>query len=139
MMLDELNLATRFAESLDRNDFVLAKTFLSDDCVYHDSNGSLRGKDEIIAMYQANYLKACTELDTIDFTSKVEKLQSGEFLIHYFDRISKGSLSHLYQCDQRIQFVSGKIAVITHVELPGERERLGIFKDNCEKQSQVQL
>lgn len=122
-----LTLATAFAQCLDRNDFAGARRYLADDCRYSYASQNLIGPEAVLASYEQNYLSAKDQLDEIVFESRIEPISESVMRTHYTDKIRKGESRHEYRCAQDLRIAGDLIAEITHVELPGENERLKAF------------
>lgn len=129
--MTNLHVVHKFAKSLDNTLFDEARIYMHDDCHYFFRDSEIKNADDIIQSYRKNYEEGSKKLDEIVFISRVEEISNNIFIIHYTDRLRKGSVWHEHHCQQKVEMRDGKIAVITHTDLPGEAERLKAFIEGC--------
>ena len=122
--------ATALAKALDAEDYPTARAFLRDDCNYEIRGETIEGAEAIIASYQTNGEAGRERFDDISYESSVEEISPSEALIGYVDIISHGNCVHIHTCAQQVTIDdAGKVAQITHVDHPGQREMLEAFKN----------
>ncbi len=126
--MERLDVAKRFAGSLDQDDFEQAQQWLCDNATYDTGKETLVGKDAILASYRASTERARRLLDRIAYESDVEVSDTGAISIRYLDHISHTGISFTHQCRQHLEFNdSYQIKHIRHEDLPGQQERLQAF------------
>ena len=125
-----LETARQFATSLDAGDFAAARAILADHCVHVISDATtVIGADAIIESFQVKDASARQRFDEIDYGSHVERTGPASAVVHFIDRLRRGSAWHEYRSRQFLQFSdSGLIESIVHEELPGELEGLRMFE-----------
>lgn len=128
LMSPALEVAEKFAAALDADDFELARSFVSEGCVYELGSNTLCGAASIIDEYVKNATRARIKFDEVIYESHVEP-ESDEHCacIHFTDKIRVGARQHVFRCRQRVEIRDGSIHRIVHIELEGERERLSAF------------
>ena len=122
-----LRRAQRFAALLDRNEFAAAGEFLLPDCRYLFRGQEITGREAILKSYRDNYESGKSILDEILFSSEVIAVGAAKAKICYLDKIRKGSEWLEHRCEQDLDFTGELISLVTHVDLPGEAERLKEF------------
>ena len=131
-----MTLATRFARALDEQDYPAAASSLAGNCIYDTPEKTHRGICEIIGSYWEQGDWASRHLDSVGYQSAVRDGSDGEVIVEFIDHIRHAGASHTYRCEQQLTFDNhGRISKITHIELPGERERLREFFRNVGLQS----
>jgi len=121
--------ATALAKALDREDYDTARALLADDCGYAIRDQQIDGADAIIASYQTNADAGHQQFDDLRFESAVSAISPNEARIDYTDYVECAGETLVHRCAQLVTVDdSGKVTAITHVDLPGERERLEAFK-----------
>jgi limonene-1,2-epoxide hydrolase len=125
-----LEIARRLAEALDREDYSAARAVLAKECVYYVTGTTLAGPEAIISSFRSNGEMARGRFDRIEYTSRVEPTgPAGAAVITDTDRVRCGDEWHEYRCQQHVRVgAAGLVEEIRHEELPGERERLDLFK-----------
>jgi pentose-5-phosphate-3-epimerase len=129
-MITNFDLARQFANFMDNNEYLEAGKMMAEDCQYLYQDKKIIGVSAILKTYTDNYESASQTLDEIQFTSEVEPISEGfTYRLKYLDRIRKGDSWFEHRCEQHIKFEDGKVKHITHVELPGEGEKLNRWRD----------
>ncbi|WP_430451673.1 hypothetical protein [Rhodopirellula europaea] len=127
-MLEGRHIVEQFAKALDKEDYVMAQSLLSEVCVYECRDNRYQGPTEIIASYQVNG-DAAKQFDSVEYQSEVVPQQNGQFCIHFTDRLSHRGHDFTFRCQQIVDVdETGKIACISHCDLPGQVEALSKFK-----------
>lgn len=118
--------AEKFADALDNNDFVLAKSFLSENCTYKIGDKILRGPDEIMNLYEDNMEKARKKLDSLTWgKGYIESVEGNVVSIIFTDYLTHKNLKHIHKIRQLLTFNSDEyIMHIENIELPGETNKL---------------
>ena len=123
--------AARFAKALDDEDYPTAAACLAGNCIYDTPERTYRGVCEVIGSYWKHGDWASRNLDSVGYRSAVRDGSDGEVIVEFIDHIEHAGASHTYRCEQRLAFDDrGRISRITHIDLPGERERLRVFFRN---------
>ncbi len=132
MRLEPTEIATRFAEALDREDYAAAAELLDEDCVYLIRGERHVGPAEIIASYKGNGDSAARSFDSIVYGSAVRSSGQSSATIEFSDDITHQDKSLMHRCEQTVTVdTQGRIVRLQHIDLPGERERLAAFKQSC--------
>lgn len=123
-----LDTARRFAEALDREDYVAAAALLTPDTRYRIGDDEFVGAEAIVASYRENGEWALATLDAVSYESRVEAAGPGRASITFVDHLEHALRRHTHTCRQEIAVgPDGRITGIEHHDLPGERERLDAF------------
>ena len=126
--MDVAELARRFAESLDGEDYEAARRCLSPRAEYVISGDVHSGPDAILASYRASGDWAARAIDRIAYESRVNATGPRTAVISFTDRIEHAGEKLVHRCEQRLEFDDdGAIRRITHVDLPGEPEALAAY------------
>jgi limonene-1,2-epoxide hydrolase len=126
-----IEIATRFAQALDHEDYPAAIELLSDTCVYHIRGKTHQGPEAIIASYQSNGDQATQNFDSITYGSSVRPSDDNRIIIEFWDQITHRGRIHKHQCEQWLRVKDGFITEIEHKDLLGEVEGLNAFKAWC--------
>ena len=129
-MSSSLKNVEALAKALDAEDYDLAGTFLSEDCVYEIRGEVIVGKKKIIASYHENGEAGRKRFDTVAYESKVTALDSTLVRIDYTDIVTRSGDTHVHRCAQEASCGEGGMVLkLVHLDLPGEREALEAFKE----------
>ena len=127
-----LDLATRFARALHREDYDVVRALLTPDCWYETREAPVSGADEIVASYRQANRRARALFDLVEYESLVLLTTPTTAMISFSDRLTKNDRHHVYSCQQELLFTPGAlICRIVHRELPEERARLLEFCGAC--------
>ncbi len=127
-MPDYLQTVQRFARALDQEDYVVAASFLSDDCEYRCRGELYQGPSAIMASYQGNGT-AAKSFEAVEYESDVFAVSPGAFRIRFTDHLTHAGCRLTFRCDQRIEVNHrGEIVRIEHMDLPGQMEALAAFR-----------
>ena len=127
-MTDPLDIARRFAQALDREDYVVAASCLAPDCVYAIRGRVLRGPEAIVASYREAGEWGAGRLDGVRFESSVRADAAGAAAVTFVDHLEHRGERHIHRCEQRLELdAAGLVRRIEHVDLPGEPEALEGF------------
>lgn len=121
----------QFASSLDDEDYEVASACLADDCVYESPDGEITGPSAIVDSYRTNGESGRKRFDSVVYRHEVMQLGGGWYKIEFVDELLCGQRSHVFRSNQRVRIHNGKIVHIVHEEIPGERERLDVFLQDC--------
>lgn len=123
------NTPTRFAKSLDAEDYETAIALLADDCVYELRGETHRGPAAIIASYRGHGDDASDEFDKIEYESVIEAESETRHTIRFIDHLTHNGERFTFECRQVIDLNdAGLITAIEHIDLPGQREALEEFR-----------
>ena len=123
-----IELATRFARSLDNEDYAAASECLAPSCAYEIAGKTHTGPDSIVASYRKSGDWARNTLDGIRYESVVRPGEHGDVVVEFTDHLNHNGISHTHRCEQHLKFDDlGRICSITHVDLSGEQEALDRF------------
>lgn len=125
---DVLNIARRWADALDRDDFEALPAFLSPECRYHSPGGEIVGPEAIIASYESSSVWAHATFDRITWASECEGQGDDRVLITFIDIADHRGEHHVYRCQQLIHVDdAGLIDDIIHISIEGEETALADF------------
>lgn len=123
-----MDVAKRFARSLDEEDYASAEQCLATTCKYQIAGNTYIGPDAILASYRENGDWAARTLDGIRYESAVRPGEEGGAVVEFIDHLEHAGMTHTHRCEQHLQFEpGGLISTIRHIDLPGEREALARF------------
>ncbi|QDU58730.1 SnoaL-like domain protein [Aeoliella mucimassa] len=127
-MKNAIEIAERFAQALDSEDYESAQELLSEACEYSCRGQSHVGPTAIIASYKGNGDTADSKFDSVDYESSVSDMPDGTALITFVDHFALKGKSHTFRCEQVLEVDNnGQITRIVHRDLPGQREALTEF------------
>jgi len=134
MKHDLFDLAKRFAEALDRQNYDVLRALLAPRCRYDGPDGVVVGADEIIASYRAAARLAASHFDAVKFESNVAKVAGKKVEIEFVDRLTKDGREEVYRCRQELYFAPGGLVYrIVHEDVAADavspRGPLGSPKD----------
>lgn len=127
------DIVARLARALDADDFAAARACLGDDCVYIGAKDTCRGPDAIIGSYAEASAWGHRTFDEIRYESEIGPAEGATVPVTFTDYLLKaGGRWHRYRCRQAFTVgAGGLIVLITHHELPGEREALEAYFREC--------
>jgi len=130
---EALAIVTRLAHALDADDFAGARACLDEDCVYVGREETWRGSEAIIGSYADASSWAHRTFDEVRYASEVGATTGATVPVTFIDYLLKaGGRWHRYRCRQEFTVgAEGTIVRITHHELPGEREGLERYFQEC--------
>jgi len=128
-----LAVVARLAHALDADDFTGARACLDEDCVYVGRDDTWRGSEAIIGSYADASRWAHRTFDEVRYESEVGVATGAVVPVTFIDYLLKaGGRWHRYRCRQEFTVgAGGTIVHITHHELPGEREGLERYFQEC--------
>ena len=123
------DIAEKFGQSLDNDDFDLARELISDGCKYVIGSSTLIGPVRICQSYEQNMIDGRSKLDDLKWgESKIESISDSEFYVHFIDYLTHKSIKHVHRCKQKLTIDSdGKITGIEHIHDKDEQDRLSKF------------
>ena len=126
---EQIDVVRRFAAALDAEAYEAAEVLLDGDCMYRIRGETIRGSGAIVGSYRGNGDTAARVFDEIAYGSEVRGGEDGWVVIRFWDRITHRSERLEHVCEQWVRVgASGRIERIEHRDLPGERERLAVFR-----------
>jgi ketosteroid isomerase-like protein len=126
--LSALELARRFAQVLDADDFAALAELLAPDCAYSVGGEILVGPAAILASYRAASAWARAHIDFVAYESSVRASPDGRAVVTFVDRLEHAGHRHEHRCEQWLSVgAQGRVRAIEHVDLPGEPEALRAF------------
>ena len=127
-MVDSYQIAVRFAQALDSEDYTTVASLLGDTCSYACRGALHCDPSAIIASYQG-YGETAKLFDSIQYESQVVAESEEKFRIHFSDHIAHADQTFTFRCEQLIEIDDiGRITSIEHIDLPGQVEALAEFK-----------
>ena len=123
-----MDLARRFARSLDDEEYFSAARCLASTCEYQIAGKVHIGSDAIITLYRKSADWAARTLDGIRYESNVRAGDAGAVIVEFVDYLEHCGRNHMHRCEQHLTFDErGLISKIKHVELPGEKDAVERF------------
>jgi hypothetical protein len=127
-MVEAMDVARRFARSLDEEDYASTVECLAPTCEYEIGGRTHIGPDAILAAYRKSGEWAARTLDGIHYESSVRPAEDGEAVVEFVDYLEHGRITHTHRCEQHLKFDKGGLIFrIKHRDLPGEQEALDRF------------
>ena len=119
------------AAALDRDDFIEAARFLATDCIYEIGDETRIGSAAILASYAGSSTWGREHFD-LRYESEVGEPEGDTVAVTYVDHLTLAEHHHTYRCRQHLTVgPEGRVTRIVHEELPGEREKLDQFFQEC--------
>jgi hypothetical protein len=129
MTPEPVEIARRFAQALDAEDYAAASALLAEDCVYYIGGARLAGRQAIVDSYATNGQSAKERFDAVEYASEVSVTAPDTAVVLFKDFLRIGDQRHEFNCRQHLRMNSdGLIEEIRHEELPHQRERLEEFE-----------
>jgi len=126
--LTAIDVAKRFARSLDQADYASAAECLATACQYEIAGQMHVGPDAILASYRESGDWAARTLDGIRYENNVRPKEGGGVVVEFIDHLEHAGVTHLHRCEQHLRLDErGLISHIKHVDLLGEQEALDRF------------
>jgi len=121
------------AAALDADDFAAARRWLADDCIYEGASETFRGSEAILTSYRDASGWAHRTFDEVRYESQVGAADGDTVPVTFTDYLLKAGVRwHRYRCQQEFTVGrDGKVARIVHRDLPGEREALDAYFQEC--------
>lgn len=117
-----------FATALDGDDYVLAASLLSGDCVYELTGKTLEGRDAAIKSFKDNSEWAHANLENIVFIHEIYDCQDYTGTIKFIDFLEHAGLQMRHECLMHATVASnGLITKLQLEDLPGEKEKVSQF------------
>jgi len=120
--------AEKFGESLDNDEFEITKETLSQHCKYIIGKQILIGPENICNSYEQNMIEGRRKLDKLEWgKSRIELINKSEYFVHFTDFLTHKGINYTHRCKQKLGIREGKIIQIEHIEDTEEQERLDEF------------
>jgi len=128
-MMDMIEIAIQFGQSLDRDEFHLTQQLLSEHCEYTIGEDTLIGPESICQSYEQNMIAGRKKLDVLEWGQSVfETISDNEFYVHFTDYLTHKEKSYTHRCKQKLTLnENGKITHIEHIHDQEEQDRLDHF------------
>jgi hypothetical protein len=121
---ENLLVGIKFSEALDTENYIIAETLLSSNCVYHFRSKIYTGANTIIELYKSSGNWAEKTLDDVKYESRTE-LVNDKVIITFIDNIRHNGINFTYRCQQLLFFDNSyNICKIEHIDIPGESDKL---------------
>lgn len=125
-------IARQFCLALDQGHWEAVSSLLDPGCRYHFRGGTTTGVETIVGSYRKIDEWVREVFDSVAYESHVEMVGDAAALITFRDQISCGQHHLDFRCQQRIDINErGRIDVITHIDIEGEREKADRFNKAC--------
>lgn len=130
-------IARDFADAIDADDYRAAGRLLAGAAVYAFRGQRLMGRDKILAKYAASSEWARETFESVDFDSSVEVESETTARVSFVDRIEHAGQTLVHTSEQILEIAPerGRITHITHVDRPGEAEKLERFLEDVSSQA----
>lgn len=121
--------AIQFGKSLDKDQYEITKTLLSEDCTYNIGTEILKGPIAICNSYEQNMLEGKKKMDDLKWgESWIEELSQNTYYVHFTDYLTHKSQKHIHRCKQKlITNEEGLICSIVHIHNQEEQAKLDDF------------
>lgn len=119
-------IAERFGQSLDNDEFDTTKQLLTADCKYIIGEESLVGPEAICGSYEQNMIEGRKKLDNLEWgKSRIETISDSEFYVHFTDYLTHKGEEYTHRCKQRLTLNENrKIVLIEHIHDQEEQDKL---------------
>ena len=123
-----IEIAEKFAQALDAEDYENANELLSRECKYLCRGQLYVGPTAIITSYQDNGDDAERRFDNVRYESVVVGMSDCAALIQFTDHLSLKGKHFTFQCEQVVEVGEDhQITWIEHRDIPSQREALAAF------------
>lgn len=121
--------AVQFGQSLDKDEFEVTKTLLTQDCRYVIGDEVLIGPDSICGSYEQNMIDGRKKLDVLEWgKSSIESISDSEFYVHFTDYLTHKGQKYTHRCKQRLLVNNDhKITSIEHIHDQVEQDKLDAY------------
>ena len=126
-----MQVASRFTEALEADDWTTAGACLAADCVYVCRGSTFSGRDAVVQSYRNIGEWVRRTFDKVRYDSTLTLLDSGQVRADFRDRIDHGEQHLDFRCYQIWTGSDGVIHQIEHHDLPGMNERAVAFNEAC--------
>lgn len=125
----KLNVAIKFGQTLDNDDFENFKKILDPKCHYEIGCQVLTTNDSIAGLYEKNMKAGKLKFDELRWgEAEVKQVNENDFDVYFSDFLKHQGIAHNYKCKQRITINDQNLVEkIEHIELPGEKEKLTAY------------
>jgi len=122
-------IAIKFGQTLDKDQFELTKKLISDDCKYYIEDDLIIGPEKICNSYKQNMIEGRRKLDVLEWgESKVQVIDDKKFVVHFTDYLTHKNKNHVHKCAQILTFNNeGLINRIEHENNEVEKKKLNEF------------
>ncbi len=122
-------IAVKFGNSLDKDDFATTKSTLDIACVYVIGNDILTGPDEIVKSYEDNMIEGRKKLDKLEWGQcEIEEINEDEYYVHFTDYLTHNGIQYIHRCKQKLTVgPDNRIVKIEHIDDPLEQESLNSY------------
>jgi hypothetical protein len=123
-----IEIAIKFGESLDKDEFYITMKLLSPDCHYKIGSEILTGPKDICYSYEQNAIQGRKKLDKLEWgQSKIETINNNEYFVHFTDYLTHKGITYTHKCKQRLIIKDSKITFIEHIEDDDEKAKLNEY------------
>ena len=128
-----LEVARRYAEALAADDFDTAAKLIAGAAVYAFRGRRIMGRDKIVDSFSTSAEWTAQTFDSIAQQSSEKVVSETVARVHFVDQVRCGQHSLEHRSEQVIEIDPEReiITHITHVDLPGETQKLDIFLRQC--------
>ena len=119
------DLAERFADALDRNDFAAAGELVSEDCAYSAASKEYRGRAEVMQSFMDASAWARERIERVTYRHSILLADDRAATIRFIDDLEHGGKRIIHECLMHLTLGGGgTIASLALEEPPGERDRV---------------
>lgn len=130
-MNNAIEIAEKFAQALDAEDYDIAGRLLSGECKYLCRGQLHVGPAAIIASYQDHGDAAERKFENVRYESVVIPMPNGAALIQFTDHLSLKGKHFTFQCEQVVEIGEDDLITrIEHRDILGQKEALAAFMND---------
>lgn len=125
--------ARQFARAIDVEDYKAAGKLLAGAAVYAFRGKRMVGRDKILDSFSKSEEWTKRTFDEVCHDSSIRPVSETVVRVRYIDDVSSGGSRLHHQSEQLLEVdpERGVITHITHVDLPGETQKLDLFMKQC--------
>lgn len=128
-MISPIDIVSRLAEALDRDDYETAGSAMADRVEYSIGDQVLVGPEAVVDSYRAASEMAHRLFDRVEYGHRVMTTDDpNAFRVSYSDTLTISGETLKHMAEQHVTVAPGEGVVrIVNVEVPGEREKVDAF------------
>ena len=125
--------ARQFARAIDVEDYKAAGKLLAGAAIYAYRGMRLVGRDKILDSFAQSEEWTRRTFEEVHHDSTIQPVSETMVRVRYIDDVVQADSRLRYQSEQLLEVdpERGLITHITHVDLPGETQKLDLFMKQC--------
>lgn len=127
------DVARQFAQAIDAEDYAAAGKLLAGAVVYSFRGMRLLGRDKVIDSFSQSEQWTRRTFDEVHHDYSSHLVSESVVRVRYLDAVRCGEQRLNHRSEQLLEIDSdrGVITYITHIDVPGEAQRLEQFMTDC--------